>query len=585
MDIYEAYKKSRLDRLALERENAKLKKLLEANDQGLYTPAEKAENLKKINQLTHQVNTLTKERDKYKSYFQNQSKISANLEHELFNVKIESKEEIERLSEEVKHYISLNNALQKRLDFLLQSGGSANEELTAKIAALTEELAKEISKNNTDGTNSSLPTSKTPIGKKKVIPNSRIKSGKKRGGQVGHVKHSLSPLSYDEITEFEDHTLSSCPDCNSSSLIFLEKRDKDVIDYETIVTKKRHSFYIYECSCCGHLVHSKIPLELKEPVQYGPNIQALSLALSNIGFVSVNRTKKLIDGLFGNDISLSEGYICKLQKRASSNLSSFVDDVRYSCLNSSLLHWDDTVIFINTEQACMRFYGNEHLALFKAHEKKNRIGIDNDGILGALGPNTTVVHDHVTMNYNDDFSFRNAECIQHLNRDIQKIIDNTSHSWAIQLKSLISETIHERNLLCDVGVKSFQNREVKSFMKEVDKLLKLAEEESKESSCRYFEVDESRLIRRIRKYKESHFLWVYDFSVPPTNNLAERSLRSSKVKQKVSGQFLSVKTAEYFANIRTYLETCSRNDINTFDALFRLTSGNPYTLSEVLVGE
>ena len=73
-----------------------------------------------------------------------------------------------------------------------------------------------------------------------------------------------------------------------------------------------------------------------------------------------------------------------------------------------------------------------------------------------------------------------------------------------------------------------------------------------------------------------------DFSLPTTNNLSERSLRFTKTKQKVSGQFTQLKYAEYFADIRTYLETCYRNNVNSFRALSRLTAGNPYTLAELL---
>lgn len=60
------------------------------------------------------------------------------------------------------------------------------------------------------------------------------------------------------------------------------------------------------------------------------------------------------------------------------------------------------------------------------------------------------------------------------------------------------------------------------------------------------------------------------------------SLRGQKVKLKVSGQYQSVDTAEYFADIRTYIETCYRNGIDTFAALVRLTSGNPYSVTELL---
>ena len=77
-------------------------------------------------------------------------------------------------------------------------------------------------------------------------------------------------------------------------------------------------------------------------------------------------------------------------------------------------------------------------------------------------------------------------------------------------------------------------------------------------------------------------MWVYGFLLPTTNNLSERSLRFTKIHEKVSGQFESVEYARYFALIRTYLETCARNGINEYAALLSLTNDNPFSLSEVL---
>lgn len=129
----------------------------------------------------------------------------------------------------------------------------------------------------------------------------------------------------------------------------------------------------------------------------------------------------------------------------------------------------------------MRFYGNDTLALFRAHEKKNREGIDEDGILAALGKDTVVVHDHVTMNYNDDFYFTNAECCQHLERDLQKLFDISGHSWAGKMKKLIQQTIHERNLLVSSDIMGFSSEKITAFFNEVRTLLALAVKEHEEA--------------------------------------------------------------------------------------------------------
>lgn len=63
--------------------------------------------------------------------------------------------------------------------------------------------------------------------------------------------------------------------------------------------------------------------------------------------------------------------------------------------------------------------------------------------------------------------------------------------------------------------------------------------------------------------------------------LAERALRGVKTKMKVAGQFSSSRSANYYAKIRSYIETCRRNGINEITALLRLCKGNPFTVEEI----
>jgi hypothetical protein len=230
----------------------------------------------------------------------------------------------------------------------------------------------------------------------------------------------------------------------------------------------------------------------------------------------------------------------------------------------------------------MRFYGTEKLALFTAHTAKGREGLDEDGLLALLSSMTFVMHDHNTVNYNADFIFINIECNQHLQRDLQKLVDISGHEWAALLKQLISSTIHDRKQRQKQGETSFTDEYVKTFNTRLDELVAQGEREYEADHNRYYGTDERRLLGRLRKYRDNYFMWVRDFRLPTTNNLSERSLRFTKIHEKVSGQFESVEYARYFAKIRTYLETCARNGINEFEALLRLTQDNPFSLSEVL---
>ena len=451
-----------------------------------------------------------------------------------------------------------------------------------KIRALEDELSRLKAVIDHDGTTSGISTSKTATGKKKVIPNTRIKTGRKRGGQAGHEKKSMEPFENDEITDTEDHSLDKCPECGGE----LEKLEKVIVkdeyDYEIRYVKKQHRFIEYRCKRCGKTVHARIPDHLKEKIQYGPNIEAMILALLDIGFVSTGRAREIIGGFLKGGRIPSLGLVGKVQKKGARLLKQFEQDVRDYCLKQRILYWDDTVVFINTARGCFRFYGNEKVALYKAHLAKNAEGIEEDGILANLGLNTYLMHDHVKLNYRKEYLFNNLECDQHLERDLQRTANDSGHSWAGELKELISGMIHKRNELAEKGVKSFSDAETNEFEEKLVQLTARGRTECQADKGRYFYTDEKALLNRIYEYQENYFMWMSDFSLPVTNNLSERSLRMTKTKLKVSGQFEKEETTKEFALVRTYLETCRRNGKNELKALQRLMEETPYTLQELI---
>ena len=458
------------------------------------------------------------------------------------------------------------------------------DEYQKQLNEKDKEIAKLKSLLNTDSTNSGIPTSKTPINKNKTIPNNRKKSNKKIGGQEGHKKYKLKKFKEEEINEVEYIKLDKCPHCDGKLIDTKETIDKDVTDYKLVVIKKRVKFIKYKCSCCGKEVHEKIPNDLKEENQYGPNVKALTLELLNEGVVSINRVRRIIKGFTNDEIDLSEGYIAKIQKNVAKQLEFFNNELKLKLLKRKLLYWDDTVIFVNKKRACLRFYGDEKLAYYVAHEKKDKEGLDNDNILNTLDKETTVMHDHNKVNYNKEYSFNNIECNTHLQRDLQKVIDNLDATWAKELKKLISDGIKQRKDFIENKI-DYNEEFSKNFLNKFDDIMLDAMQENKEHGAVYYADTEKILILRLLDYKENYFAWTIDFGLPTTNNLSERSLRGSKTKLKISGQFQNIRRASDYANIKSYIETCYRNNVNPFEALFRLSLGVPFSINEILSEE
>lgn len=454
------------------------------------------------------------------------------------------------------------------------------------INELRNRLAHDEALLGHDGTNTNLPTSKTPPGKKKHIPNTREKSKRPKGGQFGHEKHELEKPDESEITDVVKHSASEedyfCPQCNGDSFVPTgESEVKYEYDVEIVVKKKKHIFYYYECLDCGTVFSASYPIHLRGDVGYGSTIQALALTLTNNVNAAMNKNAMFLSGITDGSLTPCEGYIAKLQKRAAKGLLQFYSDLKAFLITRRILYWDDTVIMILTKRSCLRFYGDESIAYYTAHNTKGWDGINEDGILELLTSDTWVMHDHNTINYNKKFSFKNIECNQHLERDCQRNSDDTQHKWSLDVKKLIGKAIKERDKAIEEGYASFDESYIKTFDEELSGYLSDGWKENEKEPKVYGADEESALLRRLEKYHDNYFAWMKDFTLPTTNNLSERSLRGSKSHEKISGQFESIDTARYHAIIKTYTETCRRNGINEFDALKRLCDGNPYTVQEI----
>lgn len=491
-------------------------------------------------------------------------------------------EEYKQLKYEYQLLMSKYKTKEKQLAVKIQN---IENSIETKYSSILSEKDKEIERLksllNMDGTNAGISTSKTPIHKKKIVPNTRIKTGKKIGGQIGHKKHKLEKFDDDEVNDLEIHTLVSCPECGEN-LIETGEICKDELSFRFVPIKRRHKFITYTCNKCHKEHHETIPVRLKEENQYGSEINALAISLTNEGNVPCNKIRKIIKGFSHGEIDMSEGYIIKLQQRASKKLQGFKESLYKELLKQKLLYWDDTVIMVNQKHSCLRFYGTESLAYYVAHERKDFEGIREDKILNSLSDQTTVMHDHNKVNYNREFSYENIECNVHLLRDLEKCHMNTMHEWCNKLRDLIQKTMHERNERIEKGERGFTEENVAQFDEEFNDIILGGIDENKNKEKGHYAGKEMSLINRILEYKTNYFMWIEDFELPTSDNLSERALRGVKTKMKVSGQFQNIGSARNYADIKTYIETCYRNGKNVTDALILLMEDRPIKIEDIL---
>ena len=551
------------------------------NEDKLKKEFEKRNLIYQNKQLLNKNTLLNKKYNNLNDHFE--KRVDQKVEEKLIPMKSKLKEMAlkVKLTEDRENRLKLE-VIKKEKE--LQNKENTINDLQQQLQKLQKENERLKGIQNIDGTNSGIPTSMTPIGKKKVIPNFAKKTGEPIGRKKGHKKDKLEAVSSEKINKYVEHKMNNCPNCNKNDI---EKTGeiikKQVKDYKITVEYIEHDFIEYKCNCCGKTFHKEIPNYLKEECQYGKNLKSLILTLTNVGNVSLNKQRRIISGLSMGEIDPCEGYLAKLQKQASKKLDKFIEEIRKNIIGSEIVYWDDTVININGNQSCMRYYGNESVCLFKAHEKKNKEGIDKDNILKLLSSNTVVEHDHNKINYNPEYSFINAECCQHLLRDLKKVSDNIpKRTWSNNLIKLFQNYDYKRNELISKKIDSFNNEEINEFIIMLDnEILNGLEENEKDEIKPYYAEKELTLLKRLMEYRDNYIYWIFDFGIPFTNNLSERNLRGIKSKMKVSGQFQNVERANDYAKIRSYIETCRIYGINEYESLTRLVEDNPYTLSEL----
>ena len=103
-----------------------------------------------------------------------------------------------------------------------------------------------------------------------MIPNSRRNSGRKKGGQPGHKKHTLASFADSEINDKVWHGLDTdtevCDVCGGTLADTGEVVSKDEFDVEIRVIRRRHYYKIYGCRDYGKTYRVQIEKSHKEKI-------------------------------------------------------------------------------------------------------------------------------------------------------------------------------------------------------------------------------------------------------------------------------------------------------------------------------
>ena len=476
--------------------------------------------------------------------------------------------------EMIEHLLMQVNTLNASLNSLQQSF-DAQTALIAQLNQTIQELKEQLNKNSK---NSSKPPSSD--GFKKPTPKSlRKPSGKKVGGQEGHQGTFLSVLSDpDEIVKHMPSACEGCPHykmCKGTACV-AEKRH--VIDAVVTVNVVEHQLLeIPICMLHGDTRKGNFPDDVKATVQYGVNLQALSVALNTVGAVSVKRTHEILSGVF--NIPLATGTISNMVKRCADAVSETVNRIKQKVANSGLGHFDETGTRVDKKLWWVHDASNCEFTYLDISPKRGYLGMEQCGVLPLF--HGIAMHD-CWASYWSYKDCQHAVCCAHLLRELTGIAENhPEQKWASAFIDLLTEMKKVKDKAVEVGKETLSYYHYHKFDKRYDELIKQAREENplpvttEKKRGRKKKGKILALVERLDNYKASVCLFIHNFMVPFDNNQAERDLRMIKVKTKVSGCFRSEEGARDYLKIMSYVGTAHKQGHNAYDAIRKAISGCP----------
>lgn len=314
----------------------------------------------------------------------------------------------------------------------------------------------------------------------------------------------------------------------------------------------------------GQRVHARFPEGLTDDVTYDASIKAMAYMINNSLYVSIDKTRTFLKDISHGHVDISNGFICKLAREFSEKTEDERNEIFLKMVASPVLHTDFTFGRRNGEQFAVIIAATEDGVLYQGREKKGNEGVKGSPLEHYDG---TVVCDHESSLIKH--GSRHQECLAHILRYAKGVEENEPQkTWASSLRKWVGNTIRYWNAVSR-GESEYDEKVAGKYIDELRDILECAKKEYEEHPPSKYDKDGFNLYSRIAKDIESYVLFLRDPSVPPTNNLSERSARKVKRKSHQVMSFRSQEGVDHFCDGLTIMETAKAKQENVYDAVER----------------
>lgn len=465
--------------------------------------------------------------------------------------------------------IDLINKILQQEDMLIEQ-----EKVIIQQGDHIKELESRLNRNSQ---NSNMPPSMDIFDKPKRT-NTREKTGRKTGGQPGHVGTTLRAAEKPDL--IQKHDVVECEHCKHdlSSIAadkILKRQVADVPQIRAIVTE--HHIASKTCPSCRKVTAAPAAKKLTQVIQYGDNVKALATYLGSAQLLPLARTVEVFKDVVGIDIS--QGTLVNIQEEIATKITPSTDNIKERLIEEEIVNYDETGVRVGGETNWVHNASTNKLTSLDVHEKRGAEAMDEIGVLPkAKGAKVT---DELAA-YNKYEGLR-ALCNGHLDRELKGMIETyKDQPWLKHIRKLMLHIKRVVERYKKNGKKELPERLLKKYSRQYDHILMRAElqvpmpeQPKKKKRGKLKQHPAKNIYDRLVMRKTNRLLFMYDFKVPFTNNQAERDLRIVKLKVKISGGYRSRNGAKQGLKIRSYISTARKQNVNVMASLRRAAAGNP----------
>jgi len=446
-------------------------------------------------------------------------------------------------------------------------------ELREQVAVLQAQVADLAARVRQNSKNSSRPPSSDGLGK--PAPKSlRAKTGRKPGRPKGQPGVTM------QLTDHPDHVIRHEPSCcaacsrdlDGAGEAGVERRQvTEIPPVKAEVTEHR---LIGRRCICGTVTLGRAPEGVTAPVQYGPRAAALGTYLWHGQFLSRDRACAALGEMFG--CAPSPGTLTTMARKIAAFIAPAADVIVRELIASEVAHFDETGFRVAGKLAWVHSASSGKYVLVTVHEKRGTEATDAAGVLPAFAG--IACHD-AWKPYDSYVGVAgHALCNAHLLRELTAVTETGTAGDVIWARQAIDALLELKQAADAARAAGHDGIDGEILGKHGRWFRGAADAGIAINAGRRGKLQKKRhaLAARMAARADDYLRFAHDLRVPFDNNEAERVIRMSKLRIKVSGCMRSMHGAEAFCAIRSYLATATRHSISWLDALTRAAEGTPW---------